>query len=55
MKDDPKFVESHLHVRPSDDLEEQVRAELEEEKEDKSIANLITESGVCPQEENNET
>jgi len=51
---DPKFVKSQLHVKPSDDLAEQVRAELEEEKEEKSIANLIAESGVCP-EENNET
>ena len=51
---DPKFVESQLHVRASDDLAEEVRAELEEEKEEKSIASLISQSGVCP-EENNET
>jgi hypothetical protein len=51
---DPKFVESQLHVQASDELEAEVRAELEEEKEEKSIANLIKESGVCP-EENNET
>ena len=51
---DPKFVESQLRVRASDELEEQVRAELEEEKEEKLIANLINESGVCP-EETNET
>jgi len=50
---DPKFVESQLHVRASDDLEEEVRAELKEKKEEKSIANLIQESGVCP-EGNNE-
>ena len=50
---DSKFVESQLNVRASDDLEEEVRAELKEEKEEKSIANLIQESGVCP-EENNE-
>jgi len=49
---DPKFVKSQLHVKPSDDLAEQVRAELEEEKEEKSIANLINESGVCPEEKN---
>lgn len=52
---DPKFVDSELHVKPSEDLEEQVKAELEEEKEEKSIANLINESGVCPKENNNET
>mgnify|MGYP003149010878 CR=1 FL=1 len=51
---DPKFVESRLHVKASNELEEQVRAELEEEKEEKSIANLIAESGVCPPEENHE-
>jgi len=51
---DPKFVESRLNVRASDDLEEEVRAELEEDKEEKLIANLITESGVY-KKENDET
>ena len=52
MKEDPKFVESRLRVKPSDDLEKQVRAELEDEKEEKSMASLISESGVCPKENN---
>ena len=53
-KTKPKFVESELNVKASKELEEEVRAELEEEKEEKSIANLIAKNGVCP-EENNET
>jgi electron transfer flavoprotein alpha/beta subunit len=52
-KTKPKFVESELKVKASKELEEEIRAELEEDKEEKSIANLIQESGVCP-EENNE-
>ena len=52
-KTKPKFVESELNVKASKELEEEVRAELEEEKEEKSIANLIAKNGVCP-EENNE-
>ena len=50
---DPKFVESKLRVKASPQLQEEVEAELKKEEE-KSIANLISESGVF-REENNET
>jgi len=51
---DPKFVESKLKVKASPQLQEEVQAELEKEKQEKSIASLISESGVF-RKENNET
>ena len=51
---DPKFVEAKLRVKASPQLQEEVEAELKREEEEKSIANLISESGVF-REENNET
>jgi len=38
---DPKFVNSELVTKASDDLEEEIRAELEEEQEETSMANLL--------------
>jgi|14BtaG_2_1085337.scaffolds.fasta_scaffold64639_2 hypothetical protein len=51
---DPKFVESKLKIKASPQLQEEVQAELKKEKEEKSIASLISESGVF-REGNNET
>tara|TARA_R110000824_G_scaffold205561_1_gene390460 strand:- start:2271 stop:2438 length:168 start_codon:yes stop_codon:yes gene_type:complete len=49
---DPKFVESKLRVKASPQLQEEVQAELKKEKEEKSIASLIAESGVFRKEDN---
>ena len=38
---DPKFVKSELKVTASEELEEEVKAELEEDHEQKSIASII--------------
>jgi|TARA_Y100000310_G_scaffold11745_1_gene12239 hypothetical protein len=38
---DVKFVKSELKVTASEELEEEIRAELEEEQEEKSMASIL--------------
>ena len=51
---EPKFIKSELKVRASEELEEEIRAALEEDLKEKSMASILNKGEDNEENEKNE-